>query len=105
MRKGITYKHGDIVFSGFEDSETEEILELSASFACPGYWGKSVKTYVYPQDNGYWRIECGANNQRAEYMSNSWETWHSAVGYASADDAIEACLDWVAKQREQNVVA
>lgn len=89
---GTTYEYGDMVISGFRD-ENGNIIELSFRLECTGYWGKTVKIYVRPGNDG-WYIEGGVNNQMADYMSNSWETWYNDGPFDTIDEAIEAGILW-----------
>lgn len=100
-RNGTSYQYDDIGFFGWTDGETGEIVELSAQFECPGYWGESVKVFIRPSSDGTWYWEGGANNQMADYMSNSWETWTSCSGYMTIDDAIADSLEWVESEQEK----
>lgn len=90
---GTIYEYDGVDFSGFAD-EDGEILDLSATFFYPGYWGRYVKGKISWNDKtGQYRVECGANNQMADWASNSWETWRSST-VSTVDDACDYIIDW-----------
>ena len=95
IKRGATCEYNGVIFAGWSDEDTGDITELSASFPKTGYWGNEVRTYVVRDDDDTWYIECGANNQMADFSSNSWETWHSESGFTNIEDAFDACFAWV----------